>query len=209
MVKYLEPTLEAVMHDVIKGHALNTRLFRELCQDGEAEYTDLLYHTEVRWLSRGNVLNRVWTLKNEVEMFLVSQKNILAEHFNNSSWIAYLAYLADIFESINILNKELQGKHCNIISAREILSAFGLKLEYWKQKVEENKIASFPRLALFLENSENITLVDIKDTIVRHLIKLRERFFPDNTRHPGKRPQDIHARTFIVPAIALRISRLS
>lgn len=52
MVKYLEPTLEAVMHDVIKivnfikGHALNTRLFRELCQDGEAEYTDLLYYTE-------------------------------------------------------------------------------------------------------------------------------------------------------------------
>ncbi|XP_026476289.1 protein ZBED8-like [Ctenocephalides felis] len=187
MVKYLEPTLEAVMHDVIKiinfikGHALNTRLFRELCQDGEAEYTDLLYQTEVRWLSRGNVLNRVWTLKNEVEMFLVSQKNILAEHFNNSSWIAYLAYLADIFESINLLNK-LQGKHCNIISAREILSAFGLKLEYWKQKLEQNKIASFPKLALFLENSENITLVDIKDTIVRHLIKLRERFldyFPD------------------------------
>lgn len=51
MVKYLEPTLEAVMHDVIKivnfikGHALNTRLFRELCQDGEAD-TDLLYYTE-------------------------------------------------------------------------------------------------------------------------------------------------------------------
>lgn len=136
MVKYLEPTLEAVMHDVIKivnfikGHALNTRLFRELCQDGEAEYTDLLYYTEVRWLSRGNVLNRVWTLKTEVEICMVDQKNILAYKFKNSSWVAYLAYLADIFESINILNKELQGKNINIISAREIVSAFGLKLQY-------------------------------------------------------------------------------
>ncbi|XP_023718367.1 SCAN domain-containing protein 3-like [Cryptotermes secundus] len=72
-VKRLEPALEAIMHDVInvvnvvKGHALNTRLFRELCTDGEAEYTDLLYHTEVRWLSRGNVLNRVWVLKTNLK----------------------------------------------------------------------------------------------------------------------------------------------
>ena len=61
MVKYLEPTPEAVMHDAmkivnfIKGHAVNTRLFRELCQNGEAEYTDLLYYAELRLLSRGNV----------------------------------------------------------------------------------------------------------------------------------------------------------
>lgn len=133
MVKYLEPTLEAVMHDVIKivnfikGHALNT----------EAEYTDLLYYSEVRWLSRGNVLNRVWTLKTDVEIIMVDQKNILADKFKNSSWVAYLAYLADIFESINILNKELQGKNINIISAREIVSAFGLKLQYWTENRTE------------------------------------------------------------------------
>lgn len=38
----------AIMHDVIsvvKGHPLNTQLFCELCKDGEAEYTDFLYHT--------------------------------------------------------------------------------------------------------------------------------------------------------------------
>ena len=35
---------------------------------------------------------------------------------------------------------------------------------------------------MFLEDCENITFADIKDTIVRHLIKLRKRFsdyFPD------------------------------
>ena len=77
MVKYLETTLEAVMHNAIKivnfikGHTVNTRLFRELCQDGEAEYTDLLYYTEVRLLSSGNLLNRVWYFKTEVEIFTV------------------------------------------------------------------------------------------------------------------------------------------
>jgi len=73
-------------------------------------------------------------------------------------------------------------KNINIISAREIVSAFRLKHQYWRQKIEQNKIASFSRLALFLEDYENITFADIKDTIVRHLIKLRKRFsiyFPD------------------------------
>ncbi|XP_023720331.1 protein FAM200A-like [Cryptotermes secundus] len=153
LVKRLEPALEAVMHDVInvvsvvKGHALNTRLFRELCRDGEAEYTDLHYHTEVRWLSRGNVLNRVWVLKTELEIFMVDQKHVLADNFTNFSWVAHLAYLADIFEYVNALNKELQGKNINIISAREKISAFGSKLLYWRQKTEQNKTATFSRLA--------------------------------------------------------------
>lgn len=110
---------------------------------------------------------------------MVDQKNILADKFKNSSWVAYLAYLADIFESINILNKELQEKNINIISAREIVSAFELKLQYWRQKIEQNKIVSFLRLALFLEDCENITFADIKDTIVRHLRKRFSDYFPD------------------------------
>ena len=53
------------MHDdiqivhFIKEHALQTRLFRDLCKEIDAEYTDLLYHNDVRWLSRGNVLGSV------------------------------------------------------------------------------------------------------------------------------------------------------
>nr|XP_045593102.1 protein ZBED8-like [Procambarus clarkii] len=61
LVEQLEPELEAVMNDVIKtvngvkGHALNTRLFRDSCEDGEAEFSGLLSHTEVKWFTRRNV----------------------------------------------------------------------------------------------------------------------------------------------------------
>ena len=63
-----------------------------------------------------------------------------------------------------------------------LFSAFGLKLQYRRQKAEQNKIASFSKLALFLEDCENITFDDIKDTVIKHLTKLRESFsdyFPD------------------------------
>jgi hypothetical protein len=156
VVKHMESALEAVMHDVIntvnvvKGHALNTRLFRELCEDDEAEYSDLLYHREVNWLSRGNVLNRVWALKTDLESFLVDQKHVLALKFTNFSWVAHLAYLSDIFRYVKALNKELQGKNINVIAAREKISAFGSKLLYWSQKIEQNKRAAVPELAVFL-----------------------------------------------------------
>ena len=40
----------------IRAHALQRQLFRELIEELECQYGDLLLHTEVRWLSRGRVL---------------------------------------------------------------------------------------------------------------------------------------------------------
>ena len=60
----LKATLETVIRIVnhIKGGALNTRLFRRLCQDMDSAHQDLLFYTSVRWLSKGNVLARVFEL---------------------------------------------------------------------------------------------------------------------------------------------------
>ena len=48
------------MVNFVKKSVLNTRLFSKLCKDMSADYTTLLYHTEVRWLSKGNMLSRVF-----------------------------------------------------------------------------------------------------------------------------------------------------
>ncbi|XP_037773365.1 protein FAM200B-like, partial [Penaeus monodon] len=47
-----------VINNTIKGSALNSRLFELLCLDMGTDHSHLLYHTEVRWLSRGRILTR-------------------------------------------------------------------------------------------------------------------------------------------------------
>lgn len=53
----------------IRARALNHRIFKKLCQEMGAEHEVLLYHTEVRWLSRGQVLKRLFELRKEVSLF--------------------------------------------------------------------------------------------------------------------------------------------
>ncbi|XP_068204590.1 zinc finger BED domain-containing protein 5-like [Palaemon carinicauda] len=64
----LQEVLESLIKIVnyIKTKALNTRLFKELCKDMNA---DLFYAAE-RWLSKGNVINRVFEMKDEIKLFL-------------------------------------------------------------------------------------------------------------------------------------------
>jgi len=77
------------------------------------DHTKLLLHIKVRWLSRGKILLRIVELKDEIRIFLVDHKNTLAEHFLNEEWLAILSYIADIFDKLNSLNINIQGKYTN------------------------------------------------------------------------------------------------
>jgi len=57
------------MVSFVKSSALNTQLFAKLCEDLGSENKCLLYHTEVQWLSQGNMTRRVFELKNELLAF--------------------------------------------------------------------------------------------------------------------------------------------
>ena len=59
------------MVNYIKARPLKSRLFTKLCKEMEANYENLLLHTEARWLSRGKALSRVYELKEEMLAFLV------------------------------------------------------------------------------------------------------------------------------------------
>ena len=56
----LQYVIKIINH--VKVHALNSRLFTQLCEEMDAEHTRLLLYTEMRWLSKDGSLARVFEL---------------------------------------------------------------------------------------------------------------------------------------------------
>ena len=78
----------------------------------------LRFYTTLKFAScqKGNMLSRIFELREEVKLFLVAkQKPDLLLAFGGNEFSTYLAYLADIFEALNQLNKKLQGPGTNIL----------------------------------------------------------------------------------------------
>ena len=72
-------------------------MFAILCKEMWADYTNLLLHTEIRWLSRGKVPAHVYVLRNKLIVFLTNEQRDEAKLVANDDWWARVAYMADIF----------------------------------------------------------------------------------------------------------------
>ena len=65
----------------------------------------LLFYTAAPWLSKGNMLARVYKLRKEVELFLEAQGNQnLLQLFTADGLQLTLASLVDIFEALKLFN---------------------------------------------------------------------------------------------------------
>ncbi|XP_054723267.1 zinc finger BED domain-containing protein 5-like [Uloborus diversus] len=135
----------------IKGKALQTRLFRLICDDMGALHRNLLYHTEVRWLSKGKVLTRVMELRAELLVYLQQAKSHYSEFISDPEFLLKLAFLSDLFEHLNNLNKSLQGRDENVITAKDKLHAFIKKIEFWSSSINQNNFDSFSSTQSFIE----------------------------------------------------------
>uniref|UniRef100_A0A3B3IMQ0 Uncharacterized protein n=1 Tax=Oryzias latipes TaxID=8090 RepID=A0A3B3IMQ0_ORYLA len=150
--KKMSPVLHDVLNNSIKvinfirSRPLNARLFRSLCENTGAEHTELLLHPEVRWLSRGRVLSRLFELRAEVHTFLTEHGSHHATMFENTDWLAKLCYLADIFRKLNELNMSLQGKDTSILNLNDKVGGFLKKAEMWKRACDQEDFTCFPQL---------------------------------------------------------------
>ena len=50
-------------------------------------HQNILFHSTVRWLSRGEVLKTLYELRKEVELFLIDKKNDLSHYFQDKKLV--------------------------------------------------------------------------------------------------------------------------
>ena len=92
----------------------------------------LLFHTDVRWLSRSNVLTRVFDLRDELKTFFDKKSKPQFEAlFGDKNQLHKIAYLVDIFAILNELNLSLQGPNATCLDLSEKIRALQLKLKLW------------------------------------------------------------------------------
>ena len=60
------------MVNFIRSRSINDRLFKALCRELGSDHEVLLYHSEVRWLSRGEILKRLQEL--QTRGLIISEK---------------------------------------------------------------------------------------------------------------------------------------
>ena len=77
-------------------------------------------------------------------LFLAGQKPDFKHHLVSEHWWSKLAYLADVFGHLNMLNTKMQGKNESVLTAIDKLGAFQLKLTLGCKKAEKGVLEMFP-----------------------------------------------------------------
>ena len=128
---------------IIRSRGLYHRQFQSFPSDVDAKCGDVLYHSDVRWLSRGSVLQRFYSLRLEIDQFL-RVKNQGVDELMDPQWLADLAFLVDLTGHLKELYTTFQGKDQLVSQLYGHLKAFCLKLRLFETQLINFNVVHFP-----------------------------------------------------------------
>ena len=149
---------------------------QNFCFEINADYTDLLVHNNVRWLSKGRVLEQFWLIKKEIMVFLEDQSSVKSKAFltflRDDKQMEIVGFLTNIMSHLNDLNVKLQGKQHTIFDLITTIHSFQKKFRIFKFDVQNN-FFYFPKLleqcrAVFLNMGLRIFEMGLKFSLGLH-----------------------------------------
>ncbi|CAG9815991.1 unnamed protein product [Phaedon cochleariae] len=144
--------------NLISANALNKRKFDALLDEVNSVYNGLLMYNNVRWLSRGNVLQRFVDCLEEVRLFLQNEERIdQYPQLLDVMWLSKLMFFTDICQHFNELNVKLQGTNKTIIVMTDLIRAFDAKLHVFRNDIITKNYKYFPNL------KKNINDLDVHE----------------------------------------------
>ena len=132
----------------IRANAIRHRQFRQMLHyDDETFSVDLPYHSKVRWLSQGQVLEKVLSLQKQIVKFF-EDKNISCK-LPEQIFCRNAAFWCDVMSKQNQLNVSPQGETKSIYDMWQKIQAFRKKLTSLKSVLSRPQISAehFPQLA--------------------------------------------------------------
>ncbi|KAM5138157.1 general transcription factor II-I repeat domain-containing protein 2A-like [Mantella aurantiaca] len=140
------------MVNYIMAHALNFRQFQALLEEVQAQYNCLLMYNNVRWLSRGRVLERFVACLDEIRLFM-NEKRQEYPQLTDMAWLTNLMFFTDFTLHFNVLNKQLQGVGKTSERMFCDIKTFERKLQVFERDLKSGQLKYFPNLKMHLENS--------------------------------------------------------
>ncbi|KAG9493205.1 hypothetical protein GDO78_001230 [Eleutherodactylus coqui] len=114
--------------NLIAARPLYKREFSALLLEVDSTYSGLLMYNIVRWLSRGNVLDRFVDCFEEIKVFLEDKDLGNFSQLDDDKWGKTLIFLTDLSVHINKLNLKLRGFGKSIDVMFGYIKAFESKL---------------------------------------------------------------------------------
>ena len=164
-----------------------------MCITENSSHHTLLMHTAVRWLSRGKTLERVFLLCRELTAFLQDKGHKNAHYFHDPHFLAHLALLIDVFEHVNKLNTELQGKRKWAFDFQSSIKAFVSKMQILQKEAETDNYSHFSHSHIFnatidIDFHNKLDFGETKKDLLDYLENL--------TRNMNARFEDLIAESF-------------
>ncbi|CAM4733374.1 unnamed protein product [Leuciscus chuanchicus] len=173
-------TMMRMINFLRASSSLQHRMLREFLREVDANADDLLLHNNVRWLSKGRVLERFWSIRGEIAAFLAQLKSQKATTFSlfleDDKKMDIVAFLVDITSHLNELNLKLQGKDNSVCDLMTAVRSFQRKLVLFREDLLAD-CAHFPTVKEQIQGERDVSyFVDFVDKLIVNFSKRFDSF---------------------------------